>query len=132
LSGTVLADSTRHAIAACVRSIEEFEVFLCLARNRDRYSSAENIAADIPIPVALVSRVLEALASRSLLDVKIAGAVLYKLDPASDASRSFVEEMLAAVSQNRTAVMKAILTAPSVAHDFADAFRVDGKRRSDG
>ena len=81
---------------------------------------------------ALKPSALEALASRSLLDIRIAGAVLYKLDPASDDSRALVEQTLAAARADRATVLKLILTGRSVAQDFADAFRVDRKRDGRG
>jgi hypothetical protein len=132
LTDTRLSQTSRKAIAACVRSIEEFEILVYLARNRDRYCSAEGIAAEIGLPARLVAPGLEALASRSLLAVRIAGAVLYKLDPTPVERSACVEEVLAAGRRNRAAVMKAILATASAAQDFADAFRVDRKHDSDG
>ena len=57
------------------------DVLTCLARNRGRFCSAAMIAAEIGRPVPEVAAVLEELASQNLLAVRIAGAVLYKLDP---------------------------------------------------
>jgi hypothetical protein len=120
-----LTESSRRAIVACVRSIEEFEILVYLARNRDRYCSVESVAAEIALPAHVVARGVEALASRSLLDVRIAGAVLYKLDPASDASAACVDEMLAAARRNRAAVLRAILTEghSPVEEDFEPDYR---------
>jgi hypothetical protein len=127
-----LASETQAAIGRCVRSIEELEVLLYLARNRQRYSSAETISGDIGLPARVAAAALEALASRNLLDVRIAEAVLYKLDPTSADSRGIVDRTLEAAWQNRALVLKAILAGSSAARDFADAFRVTRKRRSDG
>ena len=122
---------TRIAIAACVRSVEELEVLLHLARDRARYASADSIAADTGLPSGAVAKALEAMASRNLLDVRIAESVLYKLDPASDRSSACVRRTLDAAWQDRTGVLKAILAGRSAVHDFADAFKVT-RDRSDG
>jgi len=122
---------TQLAIAGCVRSVEDVEVLLYLARTRDRYSSPATVSADTGLPVRLAAAALEALASRNLLDVRIAEAVLYKLDPASTESRAMVDRTIDAARTNRALVLRAILAGSSAAHDFADAFRVTRKRSSD-
>ena len=127
-----LSQETQAAIGGCVRSIEELEVLLYLARNRQRYSSAGTISGEIGLPARVAATALEALASRNLLDVRIAEAVLYKLDPASAECRDMVDRTLEAAWQNRSLVLKTILAGSSAARDFADAFRVTRKRRSDG
>jgi hypothetical protein len=74
-------------------------ILICLARNRDRFCSAETIAAEIRRPVREVAAALEELASRNVLAVRIADAVLYKLDPKSKDARAIVRE---ALSESRT------------------------------
>lgn len=123
---------TQAAISACVRSIEELEVLLFLARHAERYCSAGMVSAETGFPEHLAARALEALASRNLLDVRISAAVLYRLDPAGPGPRAAVERSVDAAWRDRTGVLKAILGASSAARDFADAFRVTRKRRSDG
>ena len=127
-----LDSQTLLAIAACVRSVEELEVFLFLARHRERYCSPTMVAAETGLLTSAAATALETLASRNLLDVRIGEAVLYKLDPASAEARARVELALQAAWQNRGAVIRSIIRGPSAAHDFADAFRVTRKRRSDG
>ena len=126
-----MAPETRRAVAACVRSVEELEVLLFLARDR-RYCSADTIGAALGLPARAVGAALESMASRNLLDVRIAEAVLYKLDPASKASAAFVELTLDAAWRDRTTVLKAILSRRSAAQAFADAFRVTKKDTSNG
>jgi hypothetical protein len=123
---------TRAAIAACVRSVEELEVLLFLARDRSRYCSANTIGAETGLPVRGVAAALEVMAARNLLDVRIAEAVLYRLDPASPQTGADVERTLETAVRDRVGVLRAILGGMSAAHDFADAFRVTRKRRSDG
>jgi hypothetical protein len=123
-----LGPETQLAIAGCVRSVEDLEVLLYLARSRGRYSSPETVSGETGVPVRAAAAALEALASRNLLDVRIAEAVLYKLDPTSTQSRSMVDRTIEAARTNRALVLRAILAGSSAAHDFADAFRVTRKR----
>jgi hypothetical protein len=123
---------TQRAIAACVRSIEELEVLLFLARDRRRYCSADTISAETGLAVRSVAAALEVLAARNLLDVRIAEAVLYRLDPTSPGTEACVERTLGAAWRDRASVLKTVLGGASAAHDFADAFRVGRKRGSDG
>lgn len=124
-----LDPETLAAVAACVHSVEELEVLLFLARGRDRYWSAAMIATETGLPASAAALALEALASRNLLDVRIADAVRYKLDPASPQVRACLERTLEAAWRNRTDVIRAIFRRPSAAQDFADAFRVRKDRR---
>jgi hypothetical protein len=125
-----LDPETQLAIVRCVRSVEELEILLCLARQRQRYSSANTISAETGLPVRVTGAALEALASRNLLDVRIAEAVLYKLDPASPDSRAMMDIVIEAAWSHRALVLKTILSGSSPARDFADAFRITRKRRS--
>ena len=126
-----LDQDTLAAIVACVRSIEELEVLLFLAGNRERYWSPAMIATEIGVPVGAAAATLETLASRNLLDVRITEAVLYKLDPTSPEVRRCLDRTLDAAWRNRSDVIRAIVRRPSAAQDFADAFRMR-RRRTDG
>jgi hypothetical protein len=105
VNGPTLDESTRRAIAACVHSLDELDVLLFLARDPDRYCSPAAIAEGTRIAAPQVSVALEVLASRNLLDVRIADAVLYRLDPASAACRRIVERTLEAAWRARSAVL---------------------------
>ena len=100
---------TREAVTACVRSPDELDVLLCLARSVSRYTSTRTIADETRLPEDRIIVALEVLASRSLLDVRIAGAVVYKLDPASAAAREAVERTLEAAWRSRAAVLQLVL-----------------------
>ena len=112
VNGPTLDESTRRAIFACVQSLEELDVLLFLARDPCRYCSPAAIAEGTRIVPSQVSIALEVLASRNLLDVRIADAVLYRLDPASMSSRRVVERTLDAAWRTRSAVLD-LLTATS-------------------
>lgn len=132
MTDSPLSPETLLAIAGCVRSVEELETLLFLARTPDRYSSPETIGAETGLPARLAAAALEALASRNLLDVRIGAAVLYKLDPATAECRTIVERTIDAARNQRSQVLRSILRGSSAARDFADAFRVTRKRKTDG
>jgi hypothetical protein len=132
MSEPTLSLQTQLAIGECVRSVEELEILMVLARNRDRYWSPDAIGMETGLPVRLAAAALEAMASRNLLDVRISAAVLYRLDPASPACGALVDRTLEAAANQRSQVVRAVLQAASPARDFADAFRVTRKRRRDG
>jgi hypothetical protein len=131
MTDTPFSAATQRAIVSCVRSIEELEVLLFLSHARDRYWSPDSVGLETGLPGRVAGAALEGLASRNLLDVRIGAAVLYKLDPATDAARDMLERTIEAARTHRSQVLKTILAGAS-ARDFADAFRVTRKRRSDG
>jgi hypothetical protein len=126
------ATKTRRAIVACVHSVEELEVLLFLARDRRRYWSADSIGGQIGLASGAVAAALESMASRNMLDVRIAEAVLYRLDPAASDIDGCVTLTLEAAWRDRASVLKTILAGRSAAHDFTDAFRVTRKPKADG
>jgi hypothetical protein len=132
MSEAALSVETQLAIAECVRSVEELEILMVLARNRERYWSPDTVAVETGLPAQLATVALEALGSRNLLDVRIGAAVLYRLDPASSECGVMVDRTLEAARNQRSQVLRAILQGRSAARDFADAFKVTRKRRSDG
>jgi len=132
MSEPALTPETQLAITECVRSIEELEILMVLARNRERYWSPDAVGVETGLPAPLAAVALEALASRNLLDVRIGAAVIYRLDPASSECGVLVERTLQAARSQRSKVLKAILQGRSAARDFADAFKVTRKRRRDG
>jgi hypothetical protein len=102
----MLDEATRHAILACVRSPDELDVLMYLARHRARYCSPQTVAADMRLPPQRVSTALEVLASRNLLDVRIAEAVLYRLDPASAERHLAVECTIETAARARGSVTR--------------------------
>jgi hypothetical protein len=108
----MLDEATRDAILACVRSPDELDVLVYLSRHRARYCSPQTIAADMHLSPQRVSVALEVLASRNLLDVRIAEAVLYRLDPASAERRSAVECTIDTASRARGSITRLLMASP--------------------
>lgn len=106
MTPTDLDERTRRAITTCVNSIDELDALLHLARNRDRYVSADTIFAEAGIASRRAAVALEGLASRNLLDVRIAEDILYRLDPASPALRAMIEHTLDAARGQRSLVVR--------------------------
>ncbi|MGH9410969.1 MAG: hypothetical protein ACRD1V_16115 [Vicinamibacterales bacterium] len=130
-SESQLDSATRQAVLRHLRTIEEFEILLLLARDTSRYWSPAAAGADLGVSEDSARTALDALASRNLLDVRIGESVLYRLDPTSSATTRAVERIIVAARTQRTAVLRAIATAGRAVGDFADAFRIS-KRRRDG
>src|SRR5436190_21497804 len=104
---------TRHAIATHVRTVDELEVLLLLGRDRQRYWSATAAAQSTGVLPRSVGRVLEVLASRGLLDVRLSGEVLYRFDPAAVDTKEAADAILDASSRNPAAVLRIILALPT-------------------
>ena len=124
-----ISAQTRHAIATHVRTVDELEVLLLLGRDDQRYWSAAAAASSTGLPHPAVGRVLEVLASRGLLDVRLSGEVLYRFDPATIETKKAADAILDAGSRQHAAVLRIILALPNRAiTDFADAFKVNRGR----
>jgi hypothetical protein len=130
-SGPELDSATRQAVLRHLRTVEQFEILLLLARDTTRYWSPAAAGAELGVSESTARTALDALASRNLLDVRIGESVLYRLDPTPSATARAAERILVAARTRRTAVLTAIAAGRRAVGDFADAFRIS-KRRRDG
>ena len=58
-------------------------VFMVLESNRDRFWSAAEVAVQLRLADDVTAYVLEQLAMRNLMDVRISDALLYRFKPAT-------------------------------------------------
>lgn len=124
--------ATRQIVLRHVRTFEDLELLLLLARDPKRFWSATAAAAELGLAEGPARSALEALASRNLLGVRLGEDVLYRLDPNTPETARAVETMLDAARRQRTAVLSAIGSANRAIGDFADAFRITKRKRDDG
>lgn len=124
--------ATRQILLQHVRTFEDLDVLLLLARDGRRFWSAAAAASDLGLTTASAQAALDRLASRNLLEVRFGEDVLYRLDPTSPRTASAVQTILDAARQHRTAVLGAIAGAGRAVGDFADAFRITSRKRDDG
>ena len=64
-------------------SVEHLRVFMVLESNRHRFWSAAEVAAQLRLADDVTASVLEQLAVRNLMDVRISDALLYRFKPAT-------------------------------------------------
>lgn len=125
-----MSDDTRRAIETHLRTVEELEVLLVVGRDPDRYWSSTAAAEATGLPSGVTAGVLELLAARNLLDVRLGEALLYRFDPAGPDTRAAAQAILEAGWRQRAAVLRIILGMPSPAvRDFAEAFRGEERPR---
>jgi hypothetical protein len=84
----------------------------------------------VHIPDSAAARCLEALASRGLLDVRIASEVLYRFSPANNAVACDMEGLAEVYGQSRGPLVAFVTSQRRRSlKDFTDAFRIT---REDG
>lgn len=114
----------RKFVSQYLTSVEHLETFILLHRAPTKYWSASEIAAELQIEDAAAERVLEQLASKNLLDIKISNDVLYRFNPVA----ASVDEAAARVAEfylrQRIVVTNLVMSAPGPMQAFADAFRL--------
>lgn len=108
-----ISNDARRAIETHLKTVEELDVLLLLGRDPERYWSSTAAAEATALPPRVTADVLEVLASRNLLDVRLGEALLYRFDPAAFETRALADAILEAGWRRRTAVVRIILGLPS-------------------
>lgn len=124
--------AARQIVLQHVRTFEDLEVLLLLARDANRFWSAAAAASELGLSQASAQTALDSLASRNLLEVRFGEDVLYRLDPNTPGTAAAVATILNAARRHRTAVLSVIAGARRAVGDFADAFRITKRKREDG
>ena len=107
-----ITEETRRAIETHLRTVEELDVLLLLGREPERYWSSTAAAEATGLPPRVTAGVLELLAARNLLDVRLGEALLYRFDPAAFETRAAAHAILEAGWRQRGAVLRIILGGP--------------------
>ena len=121
--------ATRQILLQHVRTFEDLEMLLLLARDARRFWSAAAAASELGLAEAAAQTALDSLASHNFLEVRFGEDVLYRLDPNSPRTAAAVQRILDAARRHRTAVLSAIAGAGRAVGDFADAFRIKKRTR---
>lgn len=107
-------------------SLLHLDVALLLRAEPESWWTAERVAAALRVGVEASRTALEALASRNLLDVRIANDLSYRFAPWHESAAAH----LAAIAEHHYEAREIVARASgSAAERFADAFRI---RKSDG
>jgi hypothetical protein len=113
-----------------IDSVEQLEALLLLQRHPDRWWTASAVASDLGGDPPSVARSLDTLCARNLLDVRIAQDVLFRFAPrASDAAT--LRNIAEAYRTHRMVVLQLLSRQIDSARDFADAFRLRGRKEPD-
>lgn len=125
-----ISPSVRRFIADHLRSLEQLEVLLLLARADERWWSAEGVGTELGIAARAAEKRLEQLASHNLVDVRVADTVLFRYHPTSAEMAARVRDVAKSYAEHRLVVINAIPAQESMtAREFADAFRIRTRRR---
>jgi predicted ArsR family transcriptional regulator len=111
-------------ITTHLRSLEQFEVLVLVARMDERWWDADAVADQIGIAEPDARRALDHLAARNLLEIRITGDVRYRFQPGAEKLREDVRDLLQAYRTSRAAVLSRVAGARRGLRDFADAFRI--------
>ena len=123
--------AVRRFLEGHLRSVEELETLILLFRGDDEWWSAERLADELGISKLAAIGALEALAARSLLDVRLAERVVFRYKPVSEETDAAVRALEETYGLHRAAVA-ALIYGPRLedARAFAEAFRIrKGDRR---
>ena len=124
---SVLTADAREFARTRLGSILQLDVALLLRASGDSWWTAERVAEELRIGVDAARQALESLASRNLLDVRIANDLAYRYAPWHESAARLMTEIAANHYEAREIVARG--AAASVATRFADAFRI---RKNDG
>lgn len=123
LSTTVLAFADSY-----LQSVDELVVLAAMMYSSDRWWDARMVLRELGIAGA--DRILDQLAKRNLLDIRVTDAVRYQFQPAAPELSRAAAEFAEAYRRHPAEVMRAVVgrSVDRGARDFADAFRI---RRND-
>ena len=119
-----LPPALRDFVRGRLRSAGDVEVLLLLRRTRDRWWSAEEVAAELGVAMAPALDALERLAGQ-FLEVSVASSVGFRYAPTHPEREDLGGALATAWSERRDAVAAEIPRDPrQVMSDFAEAFRI--------
>ena len=137
MTGEASDERLRLFLHDCVRSYEELEALLFLARNEDREFTSEEVTLALKAAVGSLDDALQELAAvGGLVTVAKRSAVArYRYAPGDEATRQCVIDLAAAYANQRMSVVQ-ILSANALQRvrraamrRLADAFRLEGSKK---
>jgi hypothetical protein len=123
----LLSAEARDFLRAHLISLIQLDIALLLHADPSAWWSSERVAGHLRVSIDAASQALEALASRNLLDVRIASDLTYRFAPWHESAATLVAEIADHPYEARELVARA--GRDTVATRFADAFRI---RKTDG
>lgn len=123
----MLSTAARDFVRARLGSLIQLDVALLLHADASVWWSAERVAAQLRVSEEAAGHALEALASRNLLDVRIANDLSYRFAPWHESAAELIAEIAEHHYEAREVVARG--GSETAAERFADAFRI---RKNDG
>ena len=126
LAPVVAAFLTEH-----VASVDELELLMLLVIPGARWWDATSTSRELGIPVNRTRAMLDSLAARNLLDIRITEDVRYQFRPGTAELEEAALALAAVYQRNPASIVHFIArSAPRSVRDFADAFRIRRRERS--
>lgn len=127
---SIVPAEVKAFVARYLPSVEHLEVFMLLHKNRERFWSSREVAAELRIADARASDVLERLASDNFLDIKISNDLLYRFNPVNPGLDAAAGQSADYYLRERIAMINLVMTGSlDPIREFAEAFRLRrGKR----
>lgn len=122
-----LSAAAREFLRARLGSLVQLDIALLLHADASVWWSAERVAGHLRVSTDAATQALETLASRNLLDVRIASDLTYRFAPWHESTAALVAEIADHHYEARELVARA--GGDTVAARFADAFKI---RKTDG
>ena len=122
-----LSTTAREFVRARLGSLLQLDAVLLLHADASLWWSADRVAAQLRVSPDAAAQALEALASRNLLDVRIANDLTYRFAPWHESAARLIAEIADHHYEAREIVARA--GTETAAERFADAFRI---RKIDG
>ncbi|HEY0875721.1 MAG TPA: hypothetical protein VGD94_19745 [Vicinamibacterales bacterium] len=124
---SLLSPAARDFLRARLGSLIQLDIALLLHADPSVWWSAERVAEHLRVTVDAARQVLEALASRNLLDVRIANDLTYRFAPWHESTAELIAEIAEHHYEARELIARG--GGDRTATRFADAFRI---RKTDG
>ena len=119
-------------LTGSIDSVEQLEVLLLVHRTPDRYWDAAGIADHLGLRQHDVAGLLEALARKNLLDVRLGERIKYRYEPATVSQRDAVQQINELWRDQRQLIIAAVAIKRHGLSDFSDAFRIRGRGEDRG
>lgn len=117
-------------LARVIDDVEQLEILLLLRRWRERYSSPATVAQELMIDASSVTRQLERLGRKNLVDIRIENDVLYRYNPRDKDVEEIIDRLAELYPKRAIVILKVIGTRTSEpARAFADAFAFGNRKK---
>ena len=113
-----------------VASLDELELLMLLIISGARWWDATSTSRELGIPTSRTRAMLDSLAARNLLDIRITEDIRYQFRPGTASLEEAALALAAVYQRNPASIVHFIArSARRSVRDFADAFRVRRRER---